>query len=60
VIARDLAEQDVRVDWRRLPGLRRADPSAPLDELYAVVVFTVRQLLATTQQSPPCGTWELE
>jgi DNA polymerase III subunit delta len=29
----------VRVSWRRLPGLRRADPSAPLDELYAVVVF---------------------
>lgn len=57
MIASDLAEQEVRVSWRRLPGLRRADPSAPLDELYAVVVFTVRQSLATAQLCPPCGSW---
>lgn len=44
MIANDLVEQDARVSWRRLPGLQRADPSAPLDELYAVVVLTVRQL----------------
>ena len=48
----------MRVGWRRLPGLRRADPSAPLDELYSVVALTVRQSVATAQRSPPCGSWD--
>ena len=57
MIASGLAVADVRVGWRRLPGLRRADPSAPLDELYSVVVLTVRQSVPTAQRSPPCGSW---
>ncbi len=50
MIASDLADEDMRVSWRRLPGLRRADPSAPLDELYSVVPLTVRQLVPTAQR----------
>jgi DNA polymerase III subunit delta len=41
-----------------LPGLRWADPSAPLDELYSVVLFTVRHSVPTANQVHNAGSCE--
>src|ERR671916_499902 len=45
----------MRISRRRLPGLRRAVPSAPLDERYSIVAYTLRDAMLAAQHLPPSG-----